>query len=290
MKNYIKHICLVIFVTITFSLQAQELFTLNDIYYDRSNVNTAFIVADNAPLNASLTTSLGGGVQDTRRVNLLAYGDFKKLDFGVGLKLNTAFYGLFNFTTAEVLYAKDFQIDDNQTFYLGTNFGLHHVRVVDKLLNEYVEEDPLLGDNEFPQYRFTVGAGIGYHHKNLFRQDDIARLGFSIPALLKNKDDFRPDFFMNVMYGVGVHSDVRLDQEIMMYGTITRGLTGEYNIKATYLDAFSLRLGVRTTGSLLFGMGWKRQVMEIGYIYQANTSEYNTVIPGVHNVNVSYSF
>jgi hypothetical protein len=264
-------------------MYGQHLQTLNDLYFDRGNINTAYIIKDEPPLNVSLTSSLGGGVQDTRRVNLLAYSNFKALELAAGLKVNTAFYGMFKTTTIETLYAKDFSINYDHKLYTGINFGIHHVGINRSRLNEYVQlQDPLLGESEFPQYRFTAGFGIGYEYK------DQWQAGVSIPSLIKNKNDFRPDFIANVKYRTMVHPDFLLEPELLLYGTRSPNLTAEANVGVTYYEIFTLKAGIRTSRTMLFGFVWRRDHLKIGYIYSPGFGKYQIVNPGIHNINVSY--
>lgn len=285
MKQQLSYLFIVIFSCMFLILQGQEIQTLNDLYFDRGNINTSYIIEDDSKMNISLTSSLGGGDQNTRRINMLAYGNYNKLEIGVGLKVNTAFYGLLNVTTAETLYAKDFSIDEMNRFYIGLNFGVHYVGINTKLLNEYVQlEDPLLAGREFPQYRFTAGFGVGYEFK------DRLQAGISIPSLVKNKNDYRADYIINLLFKTRIHPDIELNPELLFYGTQSPNFTGEANVSFIYYDIASLKLGARTTKSVFFGLGWVREVLKVGYIYQLNTGKYDIVNPGVHNVNVSYKF
>ncbi|MCG8327362.1 MAG: type IX secretion system membrane protein PorP/SprF [Chitinophagales bacterium] len=284
MKNLTNYIILLIFICCTFQLNSQNVQTTNDLYFDRGNINTAFIIEDKPPLNLSLTSSLGGGVQDTRRINFLAYGNYNKLEIGVGLKVNTAFYGLLNMNTIETLYAKDFSINEKHRFYTGINFGIHHVGINTKRLNEYVQmQDPLIAGNAFPQYRFTAGFGLGYEIK------DMLQAGISIPSLIKNKNDFRPDFIANVLYKKQLHPDFLLEPELLVYGARSN-FTLEANASITYYDIFAFKLGIRTSKTLLFGFIWKRDVLSVGYIYSPSFGKYHDLNPGIHNINVFHEF
>ena len=279
--KYLNYIFIIIFAGLNYQANSQGLPTTSDLYFNRANINTAFIMQDDPSLNLSLTSSLGGGVQDTRRLNFLAYSNYNKLEIGVGLKVNTAFYGLLNVTTIETLYAKDFSINQKDRFYIGINFGLHNVSFNTNHLNNYVQRpDPLVDDNSF-QLRFTAGLGIGYEIKN------VIQAGISIPSLIKNKNDFQPDFIGHVMYKGKIHPDYTLEPELLVYGN-QANLTGELNASVTYYNIFSLKVGVRTTKTMLFGMKWKRDVLSIGYIYSPSFGKYNVINPGVHNINVSY--
>ncbi|GAB5550526.1 MAG: hypothetical protein Sapg2KO_01170 [Saprospiraceae bacterium] len=270
-----------------YQVDAQDLQIINDLYYfDHASYNTAFIVDhDSGPkqLRLGLTSSLGGGVQDTKRFHLLAYDYFSKLELGVGLKVNTAFYGLFNYTTAETMYAKDFSINESHRFSLGLNFGLNYIGINRGVLNEYVQSgDPFLLENDFPEYRFTAGVGAAYQF------NEVLHIGFAIPSLMKTNHDFRLSFVANAGYKFKLNDVFDIEPELVLYGTGDPEITGELNTALTYYDIFSVHAGYRTNNSWLFGFRWNRSVVKIGYIYQLNTGKFQMINTGIHNVNIFY--
>ena len=115
----------------------QDALLMNDLNYNSVGYNSSFIAAATSKLNASFTTSIGNGIQNTSKVNFLAYANIEKYKFGVGLKLNSKFFGLFKTNTAEVLYAKELKIDEDHKLFLGFNIGMHFSSLaMNKLTNQ----------------------------------------------------------------------------------------------------------------------------------------------------------
>ena len=272
-------------------LFAQDALTINDLNFGKAGYNTAFII-DDSPMTVSLTTSLGPEVQNTRRLNFLAYGNLKKLGIGIGARVNSKFYGLYNVNTAELLYAKHIKVNDHSNFYGGLNFGVHFADLNENQLNTYVDfEDPFIANNELPQYRFMFGVGFGY------TRHDRLKIGLSIPTLMKTNNDFYPLFVFNTSYRFDIalgdyqnHAggDLGIEPELMLYGTDLVPVTVEGSVKLNYTEEFWVKFGGRTTKSLLFGFGWHKSFVHMAYVYNANMQEYAQVNPGVHNINVTF--
>lgn len=292
MKNSIQYICLMALFFFGASLNAQDALTVNDLNFHKAGYNSAFIISD-TPVNVSLTTSLGSGVQNTRRLNFLAYGNIKKWGLGIGARVNSKFYGLYNVNTFELLYAKELKINDHSSFYGGLNFGVHYAGLNKNKLNNYVDfEDPFIANNELPQYRFMVGLGFGY------TRHDRLKVGFSLPSLKKTNNDFYPLFVLNTSYRFDIQMEgyynnsedgvLGIEPEILLYGTDLLPVTFEGSVKAIFTDEFWVKFGGRTTKSLLFGFGWHKSFVHMAYIYNANLQEYAQINPGVHNINVLF--
>lgn len=266
---------------------AQELQRMYDIYFQASQYNPAFIVDQNneKPVYLAMSTSLGGGVQDIRRVNFLASTKHKKLDISLGLRANTAFYGIFNNTVIETIYGQEFVLKPNYRIQAGINVGVNYTGLDRSRLNEYVNnEDPFLLDNEFPVYRFTAGIGLAY-----LMQDKL-EVGLSIPSLMKTKNDFRPDFILNAKYRTNLGEYFLIEPEVLFYGYRSPLTTAEFGATIHYLEWFGTKVGVRTNGSLLFGLSWNRNTIQVSYIYHANLGKFNIINPGTHNLNVAHQF
>lgn len=258
-----------------------------DIYFQQSQYNSAFIVDQNRekPVFVAMSTALSGGEQDIRRVNFLASTRHEKLDISLGLRANTAFYGIFNNTVIETIYGQEFVLKPKYRIHAGIHVGVNYMGLDRSKLNEYVNfEDPFLLENEFPVYRFTAGIGLAY------LMEDKLEVGFSIPSLLKTKSDFRPDFILSGRYKTDIGDYFRIEPELLFYGYRSPLSTAEINATVYYLEWFGTKIGARTNGSLLFGVSWTRNTIQVSYLYHANLGKFNIVNPGTHNLNVAHQF
>ena len=145
--------------------------------------------------------------------------------------------------------------------------------------------DPFLMENEFPQTRLTAGGGLAYTF------EDRVKAGISFPTLLRSNSEFAPSYVINAAYVYDLPllmTDVSLTPQVMLYGSSSSPMTFEGNLTVTYKDAFWLRVGGRTTGTLNWGLGWRQNFIGVGYHYNMNTGNYSEINPGVHNLNVSF--
>ncbi len=270
------------FATNTFG---QDALSMNDLNYNSVGYNSSFIAAATSQLNASFTTSLGNGIQNTSKVNLLAYANVEKYKFGVGLKLNSKFFGLFKTNTAEVLYAKELKINEDHKLFLGFNIGMHFSSLAMNKLTDFVDfDDPFLLENNFPQYRLTSGIGVGYTFKNKIKA------GISIPVLVKNNNDFSPVYIINTSYRFQATQSLSLTPEVLAYGSDIEPFSFEGNLKLDYKDYAWFKVGGRSTKSTMLGIGWHHRFINIGYIHNMYFGEYSNINQGIHNVNVTFQF
>ena len=68
-------ILIISFSLIHIHIQAQDALTMQDLNFDKAAYNSAFIVENTERFNASLTSSIGGGLQKTNQLNFLAYAN-----------------------------------------------------------------------------------------------------------------------------------------------------------------------------------------------------------------------
>lgn len=279
----------IIIIIISLSLihihaQAQDALTMQDLNFDKAAYNSAFIVQNTERFNASLTSSIGGGLQKTNQLNFMGYANVEESNFGVGLKVNSKSFGLFKTTTAELLYAKPLQINDQHSFYAGLNVGMHFAGIeMSRLTGSVDMTDPFLMENEFPQTRLTAGVGLAYTFENKLT------IGVSSPSLLRSNSEFAPAYVANASYRYeSIMAGISLTPQVMVYGSSSSPLTYEGSLMFGYKDALWFRVGGRSTGTINWGLGWQQNFIGVGYNYNMNTGDYSEINPGVHNLNVSF--
>ena len=130
-----------------------------------------------------------------------------------------------------------------------------------------------------------TGAGIGFvWNKNL-------KIGFSMPELFKTESTFYPTFFANASYKFNLaKSEVYIEPSILLYTTSFTPVTFEGSIKAGYREYAWLKMGGRSTKTLIFGAGGGYKVVNIGYSYNKNFDEYQSINESQHNINVYFNF
>ena len=266
-------------------LKAQNTLTNNDINFKEVSYNSSFIVADSNVLVIGATTSLSRNEQETNRLNFIVYGNLKKIGLGIGAKINSRFRNFYKTVSAEILLAKNIEISKNSDFNFGLNFGLNTNSINENYFNNYVD----LSDEAIVGYenniRFMAGAGVGFvWNKSL-------KIGFSMPELFKTESDFYPTFFANASYKYTVaKTSAYIEPSVLLYTTTFTPVTFEGSIKAGYKEYAWLKMGGRSSKTLLFGVGAGYKVINIGYSYNKNFDEYQSINESQHNINVSFNF
>lgn len=283
MKNIIITISIIMSCFVV--LKAQNPLTNSDINFQEVNYNSSYVVADSNELVLGATTSLSNNEQETNRLNFIVYGNLKKIGLGIGAKVNSRFRNFYKTVSAEVFLAKTIQISEKSDFNLGINFGLNSNGINESYFNNYVD----LGDEEIIQYqnkiRFMAGAGISYvWNKSL-------KIGFSMPELVKTENEFYPTMFGNASYKHFLgKSNVFIEPAALFYTTSFTPATVEGSVKAGYKEYAWLKVGGRSSKTLVVGAGGGYKIINIGYSYNRNFGEYSLINESQHNVNVYFNF
>lgn len=279
----LRKLCFASAVMVTFGLQAQDALTMQDINFSTVNYNTAFTAEVPEKFGASLTNTSGGGIQNTGQINFLAYTQLSDAKLALGTRINSKYFGLYRTSDVQLTAAKRIQLNSQSAIMAGINVGMQFTAIRNGQLNQYVDQmDPALANDEFPQYRFIVGLGLGYVWK------ETLRLGLSLPSFGKTESDFNPVYVFNGSYALSASEEIDLLPEVLLFGAGAAPIQAEFNAKGTYKEMFWLKAGWRTQNVFVGGMGVHVSAVSIGYVYNAFFQEYSTVVPAAHNINLTF--
>ncbi len=279
----LQNVCIAFALLVTEGLSAQDALTMQDINFETINYNTAFFAERAERFSASLTNTSGGGIQNTGQVNLLAYTQLPNVHMALGARLNSKYFGLYRTTTVEMSTAKRIQLNSESFLMAGINIGMQFTALRSGELNEYVDQmDPILVNDDFPQYRFVFGLGLGYVWK------DKLKAGISLPSFGKTESDFSPAYIGNVSYDMTVGEKIDLTPEVLFYGADVSPLQAEINAMATYNKLLWVKAGWRTQSVFVAGLGIQKSSVSIGYMYNAYFQEYQTIVPAAHHINLAF--
>lgn len=280
-----KIFIIITIVAFSFVLKAQNSLTNNDINFKEVSYNSSFIVVDTNVLTIGVTSTLSDNEQGTNRLNFIVYGNMKKLGLAVGAKVNSRFRNFYKTVTAEVLLSKQIKISKKSDFNFGLNFGLISNDINENFFNNYVD----MSDSEIVKYerklRFMAGAGIGFvWNKNL-------KLGFSMPELFKSENKFYPTIFSNISYKYQIEkSNIYVQPSLVFYSTTIAPDTFEGSIKVGYKEFVWVKLGGKSSKTLVFGIGVGYKFLKLGYSVNKNFDEYQLINDNQHNINVTFNF
>lgn len=284
MKNFIyTSILTLLAIFVMPTAKAQDALTMLDINFNSINYNTAFIAEKSEVFGASLTNTTAGGIQNTGQINFLAYTQLKSAGIAIGTRVNSKYFGFLRTTQFELNSAKRVQLNSSSAFMASIGMGMQFTSIRSGEINEYADQmDPILQNGEFPQYRFSFSFGLGYVWKNKLR------LGLSVPNFAKTESDLNPVYIFNGSYGVNISEDFLLKPEILAFGSSVKALTGEFNARSEFKEKVWLKVGYRTSNTFVGGIGVMVSGIEVGYAYNTWFSEYQSVVPSSHNINLTF--
>ncbi|MGB1248125.1 MAG: type IX secretion system membrane protein PorP/SprF [Chitinophagales bacterium] len=285
MKTLYKNIMLVLLVAFAQWTIAQDMLNLNDINFDPTYYNTSLLAKDSSSLDISTIVSAANAVENNSKFHFLLSGSLGKYGLGIGAKVNTSLYNVYQTTTAELLLAKKIRMGKSNSLNFGINAGLilNNLRM-DKI-NEYTNlEDPILNNETYDKTGFMAGLGLNYTWK------DRLYLGFSMPVMVQSVEGFSPVYFTSLSYQQKIKS-IAITPSFLAYGPDYTKPTFEGSLKLAFKDYAWLKVGGRSTKKVLFGAGGNVNFISFGYMYNMVLgNEFAQSYTGTHNMQVSFHF
>lgn len=280
MKKILIIVAFLIFVKVTFS---QNSLTNNDISFKEVSYNSSFMMEERHTLNLSLTSSLSSNIQETGRIHFHSFGIWHELGLAVGTKLNSRFKDFYKTTSAEVLLAKQIRLAKQHNLNLGLNFGILYNGMDLSQLNNLVDfGDPTLSQQE-DQIAFQGGFGLSYVW------NEKLKIGASMPELAKSGSEFYPTIFANASYKQWFGDEkFYLEPAALAYFTTLAPATVEGSAKFGFKDYAWLKIGGRSTKSLVIAAGAGYDFVHVGYAYNMNFGTYENINQMQHNINVTF--
>lgn len=284
MKKWIGIIIVMLFVQE--GMLAQDLLNMNDFVFKKEHYNTSYISGDSTSLNISTVVSTANAVENNSKFHFLTYGTLGKSGLGVGAKVNTSFYQVFQTTTAEVMLAKRVNVGKENKFNFGLNAGVILNSLKMDRINQYTDlNDPVIADGTFNKTAFTAGLGFSYNWK------DRIDFGVSLPVLIQSNNGVSPVFFSNLSYKHTFDNLLSFKPGVLFYGPDYTKPTVEGNMELNYNEKFYVKVAGRSTKSILFGGGVNVNFVEIGYLYNLYLGDpFSDAYGGQHNINIAFHF
>ena len=284
MKNLL--LILIAVVVCTLSGFAQDMLNSNDFLFKKEHFNTSYITSDSTSLNISTVVSTANAVQNNSKFHFLLYGNMGKSGIGVGAKVNTSFYNVFQTTTAEFMLAKRVDVGKENVLSFGLNGGVILNSLKLDRINQYTDlQDPVITDGTFNKTGFTTGLGFNYNWK------DRIDLGISLPVLVQSNEGVAPVFFTNLSYKHRFNENISIEPGVLVYGPNYTTPTIEGNVRLDYKENLYVKVGGRSTSSFIFGAGASINFIEVGYMYNMVLGDpFNEAYNGQHNINVAFKF
>lgn len=285
MKNNIQAILAAAFSLVIYNTSfAQDGLSMNDLNFNAYQYNSAFMAAGRSPLTTSLSTTNGGGIQNTGQLNFVAFSQMKMSDLAVGMKVNSKYFGLFRTSMLDFHVAKGIRITDKSRVMVGIGMGMQFSALRTGELNGSVDQrDPFVVNNAFPQYRFIAGLGVAYAY------DERLKVGFSMPNFVKSESEFEPVNVANASYLFQINETFGVEPQVLAFGARSSGFAAEFSAKMDYSEKVWIRAGGRSNDSMLLGAGVHVGMLSIGYIYRNYYNIYEAIQPMNHSINIVFA-
>lgn len=282
-KITLRFSILVFIVLFGLSAKAQDALIMQNINFSEFGYNTAFIANEDATITAALTNMTGGGIQNTGQINFQVFTPLERSGLGIGAKVDSKYYGLFRTSTTQFEVAKKVRINTNSYLFAGFSLGMQFNSLRTSELNEFINRaDPMLTDNTFPQYRFIFGLGLGY------TLGDKLKAGISLPSFARTESEFDPVYLANVSYRIEAGEKIGIRPEALLYGSEVAPISAELSAKFDFKKQAWIKIGARTTNTLVAAIGLDIRYISIGYAYNGFLQEFNTILPAVHTINIVF--
>lgn len=275
---------LLIFIGLATILIGQNSLTNNDINFQEASYNSSYILDDEHAVVISATSALSSNVQETGRVHFLGYGMWNKMGLAMGVKLNSRFREFHRTTSTEFLLAKQIMLDKKHYLNFGLNFGILHTGLNEGQLNSLVDLSDAALINGNRNLSFQSGFGISY----VF--NDALKFGFSMPEVAKSSSAFYPTIFSNISYKMDVaNNNMYIEPSALLYLTDIVPPSVQVAVNVGYRDYGYIKVGGRSTKSILFGLGAGYDFIEFGYTGNMNFGDYQDLNNMQHNINVQFT-
>ena len=286
MRNLLQIILLILSGLFAQNVLAQDMLNINDFNFGPEFYNSSYIAEDSSSLNISTVVSTTDAVAKNSKFHFLLYGSVGKSGLGIGTKINTTFYNIFQSTTAEILLAKKVNIGINNSLNFAINTGLIMNTINRNRINQYTDiSDQVIQNETYQKIGYTAGFGLNYNWKNKLD------LGISLPTFVQTANDVAPVFFTSLAYNQDIGNDLILRPQILFYGPDYIKPTVEGSLRLDYKESFWLKVGARSTTKIIFGLGASINYVKLGYMYNLSFGEeLKDVYPGLHSLNVSFHF
>ena len=286
MKNIYTHILLLCFLGFLGSLKAQDMLSINDLNFGKESINPAYISGDSSSFKISTIIGTASAVENFNKFHFLAHGNIGKVGLGFGVKINTAFYNVFQINTSEFMIAKQVDLGKQHRISFGLNSGIALYRLRAEKINEYTDmADPIIQDELYNKVNFTSGFGLRYNWA------DKVDLSASLPVIVQSKRGLTPIYFTTLSYKQKIGSIMSVEPGVMLYGTDYTRPSFEGNLTLRYKEIAWLKLGGRSTKNFSVGAGASINFLEIGYTYNNIMGEgFQQVYNNLHAIQVSFLF
>ncbi len=286
MKKIYAPLLILAFLCLIGSLKAQDMLSINDLNYGKESINPAYISGDSSSFKITTIIGTANAVENFNKFHFLAHGNIGKLGLGFGVKVNTAFYQVFQVNTSEIMIAKQINLGNSHRLSFGLNTGIALFRLRAENINQYTDmSDPIIQDELYNKANFTTGFGWRYNWK------DKVDLSASLPVVVQSKRGLMPIYFTTLAYKQAIGAKMSIEPGLMLYGTNYTKPSFEGNLTLRYQQIAWLKIGGRSTKNFSVGAGANINFLEIAYTYNNIMGEgFQQVYNNLHAIKVSFLF
>lgn len=200
--------------------------------------------------------------------------------------------GLIDRTGFQATYSYHITMDRNKQLSFGVSLTGFQLKIDDRNLNLYDDNDPLLNSSKNALYVPDANLGVYYRENEFY-------LGLSVAQLMESALKFGSDGFQDykmerhfyLMGGLGIFMDeITIEPSLLVQSTL-RGMPHiDINARVYYMDDYWAGLSYRTSGALVMMGGVRVDRLYFGYAFDYTLSSIRKHSFGSHEIMVSMKF
>ncbi len=200
--------------------------------------------------------------------------------------------GLIDRTGFQATYSYHISMDRTRQLSFGVSLTGFQLRIDDRNLNLYDDNDPLLNSSKNALYVPDANLGVYYRETDFYVGLAVAQLLES--ALKFGSDGFR-DYKMErhfyLMGGYGIFLDeITIEPSLLMQSTLSGMPQFDINTRVYYMDDYWAGLSYRTSGAFVMMGGVRVDRLYFGYAFDYTLSSIRKHSFGSHEIMVSMKF
>ncbi len=201
--------------------------------------------------------------------------------------------GLIDRTGIQATYSYHISMGQNKQLSFGVSLTGFQLRIDDRNLNLYDDNDPLLNSSKNALYVPDANLGVYYREPEFY-------LGFSVAQLLESALKFGSDGFKDFKmerhlylmggYGLFIDSEVTVEPSLLVQSTLSGMPQVDINARIYYMDDYWAGVSYRSSGAFIMMGGVRVERLYFGYAFDYTLSSIRKHSFGSHEIMVSMRF
>jgi type IX secretion system PorP/SprF family membrane protein len=211
---------------------------------------------------------------------------------GLGIIIFSDKNGAFTQTGATMAYAYHIPFPNSQlSFGLSGSLSQFKIDITSDAFRD--KSDTKISSLGVPLYTADANAGVFYTHKDFYAGFSIAQLSQSV-IIIRNPglDAFHTarSYIILAGYKFAQHGNLSYEPSVLIKTTEQLFPQVDLSLKAIYYENYWVGFSYRTTNTLIFLVGIKKNRIYIGYAFDYSFNAFQSNTFGSHELNIALKF